>query len=100
MAAIKALMDEVMQPPSFDSAEDTGEVLQREASILAAVRKIGLFAAGVASQRYMTALAGSAGSDGRPSRHHYPGVCPRIVIAAELGNWLWRAKTQRQWPPP
>ncbi len=27
MAAIKALMDEVMQPPSFDAAEDTGEVL-------------------------------------------------------------------------
>ncbi len=56
MAAIKALMDEVMQPPSFDSTEDTGEVLEREAAILAAVRKIGLFAAGVASQRYMTAL--------------------------------------------
>ena len=49
-------MDEVMQPPSFDSVEDTGEVLEREAAILAAVRKIGLFAAGVASQRYMTAL--------------------------------------------
>jgi butyryl-CoA dehydrogenase len=49
-------MDEVMQPPSFDSAEDTGEVLEREAAVLAAVRKIGLFAAGVASQRYMTAL--------------------------------------------
>ena len=56
MGAIKSLMDEVMQPPSFDSAEDTGEVLAREASILAAVRKIGLFGAGVASQRYMTAL--------------------------------------------
>ena len=56
MPAIKALMDEVMQPPSFDSAEDTGEVLQREAAILAAIRKIVLFAAGVASQRYMTAL--------------------------------------------
>lgn len=56
MGAIQSLMDEVMQPPSFDSAEDTGEVLAREASILARVRKIGLFAAGVASQRYMTAL--------------------------------------------
>ena len=56
MPAIKSLMDEVMQPPSFDSAEDTGETLAREAEILAAVAKIGLFAAGVASQRYMTAL--------------------------------------------
>jgi alkylation response protein AidB-like acyl-CoA dehydrogenase len=56
MAAIKSLMDEVTQPPSFDSAEDTGEVLAREAAMLDAVRKIGLFAAGVASQRYMAAL--------------------------------------------
>jgi alkylation response protein AidB-like acyl-CoA dehydrogenase len=56
MATIKSLMDEVMQPPSFDSAEDTGEVLEREAAILAAVRKIGLFGAGVSSQRYMAAL--------------------------------------------
>jgi alkylation response protein AidB-like acyl-CoA dehydrogenase len=56
MAAIKSLMDEVMQPPSFDNAEDTGEVLAREAAMLEAVKKIGLFAAGVASQRYMAAL--------------------------------------------
>ena len=56
MAAIKALMDEVTQPPSFDSLDDEGETLAREAAILAAVKKIGLFAAGVASQRYMTAL--------------------------------------------
>jgi butyryl-CoA dehydrogenase len=56
MAAIKSLMDEVTQPPSFDSSEDTGEVLAREAAMLDAVRKIGLFAAGVASQRYMAAL--------------------------------------------
>ncbi|MGA8740544.1 MAG: acyl-CoA dehydrogenase family protein [Terracidiphilus sp.] len=56
MAAIKSLMEEVMQPPSFDVAEDTGEVLARESEMLAAAKKIGLFAAGVASQRYMTAL--------------------------------------------
>jgi butyryl-CoA dehydrogenase len=56
MGAIKTLMDEVMQPPSFDSAGDTDDALAHEAEILAAARKIGLFAAGVASQRYMTAL--------------------------------------------
>jgi butyryl-CoA dehydrogenase len=56
MAAIKSLMDEVMQPPSFDNADDTGEVLAREAAMLEAVKKIVLFAAGVASQRYMAAL--------------------------------------------
>ncbi|MDE3186777.1 MAG: acyl-CoA dehydrogenase family protein [Acidobacteriota bacterium] len=56
LAKIKSLMDEVTQPPSLDSAADTGEPLAREAETLAATRKIALFAAGVASQRYMTAL--------------------------------------------
>ena len=56
LSAIKTLMDEVMQPPSFDAAEDTRELLAREGEILAAVKKIGLFAAGVASQRYLAAL--------------------------------------------
>ena len=56
LASIKKLMDEVMQPPSFDSAADTGEPLARESEMLAAVKKIALFSAGVASQRFMTAL--------------------------------------------
>ena len=56
MAAIKKLMDEVTQPPSFDSANDTGELLAREAEVLEIAKKIALFAAGVASQRFMAAL--------------------------------------------
>ncbi|HTB98017.1 MAG TPA: acyl-CoA dehydrogenase family protein [Terracidiphilus sp.] len=56
LGAIKTVMDEVMQPPSFDSADELGGPLAREAQILASVKKIGLFAAGVASQRFMTAL--------------------------------------------
>jgi butyryl-CoA dehydrogenase len=56
LPAIKKLMDEVMQPPSFDSASDDGELLAREAELLAAVKKIALFSAGVASQRFMTGL--------------------------------------------
>jgi alkylation response protein AidB-like acyl-CoA dehydrogenase len=56
LAAIKKLMDEVMQPPSFESSDDTGEPLAREAQVLTAARKMALFAAGVASQRFMTAL--------------------------------------------
>ncbi len=56
LPAIKKLMDEVTQPPSFDSASEGGEVLAGESAILAAARKIALFAAGVASQRYMAAL--------------------------------------------
>jgi len=56
LAAIKKLMDETMQPPSFDSGSDADELLQREADALAAAKKMALFAAGVASQRFMAAL--------------------------------------------
>jgi len=57
LPAIKRLMDEVMQPPSFDSGANTGELLAREAEALGSAKKIALFAAGVASQRFMTALS-------------------------------------------
>jgi alkylation response protein AidB-like acyl-CoA dehydrogenase len=56
LGAIKKVMDEVMEPPSFDSGDESGEPLARETEILAAVKKIGLFVAGVASQRFMTGL--------------------------------------------
>ncbi|MGA2674136.1 MAG: acyl-CoA dehydrogenase family protein [Terracidiphilus sp.] len=56
LPAIKKLMDEVTQPPSFDSGSDAGEHLAREAEALASTKKIALFCAGVASQRFMTAL--------------------------------------------
>src|ERR1035438_9376618 len=56
LPAIKKLMDEVMQPPSFDSGSDEGALLHREAELLAATKKIALFAAGVASQRFMATL--------------------------------------------
>ena len=56
MPAIKKLMDEVTQPPSFDGGADSGSLLAREAEVLAAIKKIALFAAGAASQRFMTAL--------------------------------------------
>jgi butyryl-CoA dehydrogenase len=56
LGAIKRLMDEVMQPPSFDAAGDASELLAREAEILQASKKLALFAAGVASQRFMGGL--------------------------------------------
>ncbi len=56
MAAIKKLMGEVMEPPSFDSSADEDQPLGRETGVLAALKKMALFAAGVASQRFMTAL--------------------------------------------
>jgi butyryl-CoA dehydrogenase len=56
LAAIKLVMDEVTEPPSLEGAASSGEPLAREAEILSKTRKITLFAAGVASQRYMTGL--------------------------------------------
>jgi butyryl-CoA dehydrogenase len=56
LAAIKRVMDEVMQPPSLDGAASSGKPLTREEEILSKTRKITLFAAGVASQRFMTGL--------------------------------------------
>jgi butyryl-CoA dehydrogenase len=56
LGAIKRVMDEVTEPPSFDGSDDAHVPLAREATLLAAVKKIALFAAGVASQRFMTAL--------------------------------------------
>jgi butyryl-CoA dehydrogenase len=56
LPAIKKLMDDVTQPPSFESASDAGEPLAREGELLGAVKKMALFAAGVASQRFITAL--------------------------------------------
>jgi len=56
LAAIKKLMDEVTQPPSFDSGSGDDEPLAREAEVLAAAKKIALFTSGVASQRFMTSL--------------------------------------------
>ena len=56
LGAIKKVMDEVMAPPSFDAGADEGGLLAREASALAAAKKLTLFAAGVASQRFMAAL--------------------------------------------
>jgi alkylation response protein AidB-like acyl-CoA dehydrogenase len=55
-AAIKKLMDGLMEPPSFDLGTDADEPLARETAVLAAVKKIALFAAGVATQRFLTAL--------------------------------------------
>jgi alkylation response protein AidB-like acyl-CoA dehydrogenase len=54
--AIRALMDEVTQPPSLNGRGESDAAFAREEEALIASRKIGLFAAGVASQRYLAAL--------------------------------------------
>ena len=58
LPAINKLMDEVMAPPSFDGADESDDdPLAREAGLLAAAKKLALFTAGAASQKYMTGLA-------------------------------------------
>jgi butyryl-CoA dehydrogenase len=56
LAAINRLRDEITQPLSFDATPAADEALSREAEVLASVKKIALYAAGVASQRFMAAL--------------------------------------------
>ena len=55
MAAIKQLMDEVISPSLTD--EDREGPLAGEHKMLAQAKKLGLFAAGAASQKYMLNLA-------------------------------------------
>jgi alkylation response protein AidB-like acyl-CoA dehydrogenase len=57
LPAINKLMDEVMAPPSFSKSDSDEEPLAREAALLAAAKKLALFTAGAASQKYMNALA-------------------------------------------
>uniref|UniRef100_E6QHN8 Acyl-CoA dehydrogenase (FAD dependent) n=1 Tax=mine drainage metagenome TaxID=410659 RepID=E6QHN8_9ZZZZ len=57
LAAIRKLMDELMQPPAFDSSDDAGSPFAREIGILGSLRRITLVAAGAASERFMAALA-------------------------------------------
>jgi butyryl-CoA dehydrogenase len=56
MPAIKKLMDELTQPPSFSDAEEDDSPLARPSATLASLRKITLLAAGAAAQRFMNAL--------------------------------------------
>lgn len=56
MAAIKKVMDEAIEPPSFDASADGNQPLARESSALASMKKIALFAAGVAAQRFASGL--------------------------------------------
>ena len=51
MPAIKQLMDDVLSGPS--SIEDVEGVLAEEQKLVASAKKLGLFAAGAATQKYM-----------------------------------------------
>ena len=58
LPAINKLMDEIISPPAFDESDDSADdPLTREAAMLASAKKLALFTAGAASQKYMAALA-------------------------------------------
>jgi butyryl-CoA dehydrogenase len=57
LGAIKKLMAEVMEPPSFDGSDDTDDPLAAEAALLSNLKKAALFCSGAATQKYMQALA-------------------------------------------
>lgn len=58
LPAIKGIMDEVLAPPSMSGMNGhSAGPLSAERQMLAAARKLSLFAAGVASQKYPTDLA-------------------------------------------
>jgi alkylation response protein AidB-like acyl-CoA dehydrogenase len=54
MPAIKALMDEVLSGPASD--DEIEGVLAEEQKLVASAKKLGLFAAGAATQKYMQAI--------------------------------------------
>ena len=57
LPAIKALMDELMAPPSLSPTEAVESPLSREEKLLANAKKLFLFASGAASQKYLNALS-------------------------------------------
>ena len=54
LPAIKQIMDEVLSGPSF--AEETEGPLAEEQNLVASMKKLGLFVAGAATQKYMQAI--------------------------------------------
>ncbi|HVP63359.1 MAG TPA: acyl-CoA dehydrogenase family protein [candidate division Zixibacteria bacterium] len=71
LPAIKKLMDEVMEGPSF--AEEDDRPLAAERAMVENAKKIGLFIAGAASQKYMTAM---------PDHQEVMGAIADVVIEA------------------
>jgi alkylation response protein AidB-like acyl-CoA dehydrogenase len=55
LPAIQRLMDEILEPPAFDS-DDSDSPLAHQEKVLANLRKIFLLSAGAASQRYIDDL--------------------------------------------
>ena len=67
LPAIKTLMDEVMAGPM--AKEERECALAAEFDLLAGAKKLTLFAAGAASQKFASKTGGRAGGNGRAGRH-------------------------------
>lgn len=57
LPAIKSLTDDLLAPPSFPDASNSDDPLAHEEKLLTSAKKLFLFAAGAASQKYLNALA-------------------------------------------
>jgi alkylation response protein AidB-like acyl-CoA dehydrogenase len=88
LGAIKRVMDEVMEAPGSGGDGNGGEPLAREAQVLATVKKIALFAAGVASQRFMTGL--------EEQQEIMADLADLIIHVYGLESALLRARKMRQ----
>jgi butyryl-CoA dehydrogenase len=89
LPAIQALMDEVMGPPQLPGEMGGGDdTLGREAQMLANGKKLALFAAGVASQKWMTALA--------EEQEAMAAIADMVSEVYALESALLRARKMRQ----
>jgi butyryl-CoA dehydrogenase len=88
LPAIKTLMDEVMGPPQLPGEMGGDDVLAREAQMLANGKKLALFAAGVASQKWMTALA--------DEQEVMAAIADMVSEVYALESALLRARKMRQ----
>ena len=96
LAAIKKLMDEVMQPPSFDSGADTGEAAGARGRGAGGGEEDCAFCRRRGQPALHDGAAGAAGSDGRSGRHHHAGLCAGVGAAAGAQAGRGRAKAQLQ----
>ena len=87
MPAIKKLMDEVLSGPS--AGEELEKVFWRKnAKLVAQVKKLGLFIAGAATQKYMDCDSGPARGNGRNRRYDDRNLCDGVggVAGAKDGQ--------------
>ena len=81
MAAIKKLMDEIMGGPSMDEIEGP---LADERKVVANAKKIALFTAGIATQKYMMAL--------RDHQEVLAGIADIVIETYAMDSCILRAQ--------